>query len=70
MNNKYLEQNIDRLDIPSKAIDLLKENKIIKIKQLCDKTKTNLKDLGLKSVEIDKLVIELQLLGLNIRTNY
>lgn len=70
MSNKYLEQNIDRLDIPSKAIDMLKENKITKIKQLCDKTKTNLKNLGLNSVEIDKLVIELQLLGLNIKTNY
>lgn len=70
MSNKYLEQNIDRLDIPSKAIDLLKEDKIIKIKQLCDKTRTYLKNLGLNSAEIDKLVIELQLLGLNINSNY
>lgn len=70
MNNKYLEQNVDRLDMPTRAIELLKENNIIKIKQLCDKTKTNLKDLGLNSLEIDKLVIELQLLGLNIKTNY
>lgn len=70
MSNKYLEQNIDRLDIPTKAIDLLKKKHIIKIKQLCDKTKTNLKDLGLNSLEVDKLVIELQLLGLNIKTNY
>lgn len=70
MNNKYLEQNIDRLDIPMKVIEILKNNKIVKINQLCDKTKTYLKDLGLNSVEIDKLVIELQLLGLNIKTNY
>lgn len=70
MSNKYLEQNIDRLDIPTKAIDLLKKNNIIKIKQLCDKTKTNLKDFGLNNLEVDKLVIELQLLGLNIKTNY
>ncbi len=70
MSNKYLTQNIDRLDIPTKAIDLLKENGIEKIEQLCDKTKTYLKKLGLNSVEIDKLVIELQLLGLNINSNY
>lgn len=70
MDNKYLEQSIDRLDIPSKIINLLKDNKIVKIKQLCNKTKTNLKDLGLNSIEIEKLMIELQLLGLNIKTNY
>lgn len=70
MDNKYLEQNIDRLDVPTKVIDLLKENKIVKIKQLCDKTKTHLKNIGLNSIEIEKLMIELQLLGLNINTNY
>lgn len=70
MSSKYLKQSIDRLDIPTKAIDLLKKNGIEKIEQLCDKTKTDLKKLGLNSVEINKLEIELQLLGLNINTNY
>lgn len=70
MNNKYLEQNVDRLDLPIRAIDLLKENEIVKIKQLCDKSKTYLKKLGLNSVEIEKVVIELQFLGLNINSNY
>ena len=70
MSSKYLKQSIDRLDIPTKAIDLLKKNGIEKIEQLCDKTKTYLKNLGLNSVEINKLEIELQLLGLNINTNY
>lgn len=70
MSNKYLTQNIDRLDIPTRAIDLLKENGIEKIEQLCDKKRTYLKNLGLNSIEIDKLVIELQLLGLNINSNY
>ena len=70
MNNKYLKQNIDRLDIPIKAIEILKQNKITIIEQLCDKSKTYLKNLGLNSLEIEKLQIELQLLGLNIKTNY
>lgn len=70
MNNKYLKQNIDRLDIPTKVIKLLKQNKITIIEQLCDKTKTYFKNIGLNSVEIEKLMIELQLLGLNIKTNY
>lgn len=70
MSSKYLIQSIDRLDVPTKTIDLLKKNEIEKIAQLCDKTKTYLKNLGLNSIEISKLEIELQLLGLNINSNY
>lgn len=70
MNNKYLKQNIDRLDVPMQAINLLKENGIEEIKQLCNKTKTNLRNIGLNNAEINKLEIELQLLGLDINSNY
>lgn len=70
MSNKYLTQNIDRLDVPTKVIELLKNNGIEKIEQLCDKKRTYLKNLGLNSVEIEKVVIELQFLGLNINSNY
>ena len=34
MSEKYIEQNIDRLDISCKTIDMLKENNIKKISQL------------------------------------
>lgn len=45
MNEKILNENIDRLNISCKTIELLKQNKITKIKQLCNKTKTYLKIL-------------------------
>lgn len=40
MNEKFLNQNIDRLDVPCAVIDKLKENGITVIKQLCSKNKT------------------------------
>lgn len=67
MENKYTNQNIDRLDISCKTIDLLKENKITKISQLTKKSRSNLKEFGLESFEINKIDIELQLLGLSLK---
>ncbi len=67
MSEKYIEQNIDRLDISCKTIDMLKENNIKKISQLVKKSRTNLKELGLDNFEITKIDIELQLLGLGLK---
>lgn len=67
MSEKYIEQNIDRLDIFCKTIDMLKENNIKKISQLVKKSRTNLKELGLDNFEITKIDIELQLLGLGLK---
>lgn len=67
MSENYLKQNIDILNLSHKTIDLLKENKISKLKQLTMKTKTNLKELGLDNYEINKINIELQLLGLGLK---
>ncbi len=66
-SSKYLEQNIDRLDIEVKVLDVLKENKIKKIKELCKLSKTDLKEMDIKQREADKIQIELQLLGLDLR---
>lgn len=63
---KLQNQNIDRLDIACATIETLKENKITKIGQLCNKTRTNLKDINLTSNEINKIDMELQLIGLNL----
>lgn len=67
MENKYVSQNIDRLDISCNTIDLLKSKQILKISQLINKTRTNLKEIGLESYEINKIDIELQLLGLSLK---
>lgn len=70
MNDKILKQNIDRLDISCEILELLKEEKIITIEQLCNKTKTNLKEFGLKQEQIKDIEKGLQLEGFNLKNNY
>ena len=65
--NKFLKQSIERIDIDVRIIDLLKENGIITIKDICSKSKTDLKNLTLSFQEINKIQVELQLLGLNLK---
>lgn len=64
---KILKQSIDRIDINVNILNLLKENGIITISDLCSKSKTDLKNITLSIQEINKIQIELQLLGLNLK---
>lgn len=70
MDEKLLNENIDRLNISCKTIELLKNKEIILLKDLCTKTKTNLKNLGISTQEINKIEVELQLIGLNLKSKY
>ena len=70
MKEKILNENVERLNISCKLIELLKQNKITKISQLCNKTKTNLRNINLTNAEIAQIEIELQLLGLDLKKNY
>lgn len=70
MKEKILNENVERLNISCKLIKLLKQNKITKISQLCNKTKTNLRNINLTNAEIAQIEIELQLLGLDLKNNY
>jgi len=65
--NKVLKQSIERIDIDVRIIDLLKKNGIKTIKDICSKSKTDLKKLTLSFQEINKIQVELQLLGLNLK---
>lgn len=65
--NKILKQSIERIDIDVRIIELLKENGIMTIKDICSKSKTDLKELTLSFQEINKIQVELQLLGLNLK---
>lgn len=67
MENKYIKQNIERLDIPMSEIDILDQNNITRLGNLCDYTKTDLKSFNLNQNNINKIQIELQLLGLNLK---
>ena len=52
------------------ANQVLEENKITYFKQLCGKTKTQLKNIGLSYKEICDIEIKLQLEGLDLKNNY
>lgn len=67
MNDKILKQSIDRLNIDVRIIEFLKENGILTIKDLTNKTKTDLKNITLSLQEIHKIQVELQLLGYNLK---
>lgn len=64
---KIKEQRIQRLDISEHTIEILNANNVTIIGELCRKSKTDLKKINLVQNEIDKIEIELQLLGLNLR---
>ncbi len=69
MDEKISKQSIYRLDISDDAINILNENKIKTIGQLCKKTKKDLKNYDLLQNDIKKIEIELQLIGLDLRDN-
>lgn len=66
-NNKYFYQFVDRLDVNQKAIDKLKENEITTLGTLSNYKKSQLKEIGLLQNEINKIEVELELLGLTLK---
>ena len=65
MEQKISNQRIDRLDINDNILNVLKENEITTLGNLCSKSKTDLKNIGLLPNESNKVEVELQLMGLN-----
>ena len=67
MEDKIKKQSIDRLNISVSIIERLKQSNIIKIEDLCKKSKKELKKLSFLQNEINEINIELQLLGLALK---
>ena len=67
MEDKIKKQSIDRLNISVAILEGLKQNNIIKIEDLCKRSKKELKKLGFLQNEINEINIELQLLGLALK---
>ena len=65
-----LEENIEKLNLKKDIEEILKENNILKIKQLVNKTKTNLKTIGLLGYQISEIEITLQLVGYDLKGNH
>ncbi len=67
---KILDEDIEILNLDEDTVKILKQNKIIKVKQLANKTKTRLKDIGLLGYQISEIEVKLQLEGLDLKGNY
>lgn len=70
MEDKMKKQNVQRLDISDNAINLLNDNKISTLGQLCRKSKADLKSLGLLQDEANKVEVELERIGLNLKNSF
>ena len=69
METKYEKQFIDRFTfIKEEKLTQMKNNNIKTLGQLSKHTRTDLKNLGFESPEINKIDIELQLLGLGLKS--
>ena len=65
-----LESGIEKLQLNEEIDKILKKNKITKIKQLTNKTKMQLKEIGLLGYQISEIEIKLQLVGLDFKSRY
>ena len=69
MYEPITKRSIEELQISEKAIEKLKKNNIKNISQLCKKTKTELKEIGIVTKDIRDIEISLQLVGLDLKSN-
>ena len=68
MQEKYTKESIDRfLFIKENMLNVLKDDNVKTLGQLSNKTRTDLKNYGFEHYEINKIDIELQLLGLGLK---
>ena len=67
LKNENLKRSIDTIDMPKPIINLMKENNILFLEDLCNKTKTDLKKINLSFYEINQIDVKLQLMGLCLK---
>ena len=68
MEEKYTKQSIDRfLFIKENMLNVIKDDNVKTLGQLSNKTRTDLKNYGFEHYDINKIDIELQLLGLALK---
>lgn len=67
--DKLLKQNIERIEIKDEVLNILKDNNIILLNDLCNKKKKDLKALGIEYSVINDMELQLQLLGLRFKNS-
>ena len=68
--SEVLEKNIDILKLNNETVTILKKHRITKIESLANKSKTDLKKLGLMGYQISEIELKLQLESLDLNGNY
>ena len=70
MEEKYRKQSVDRfLFINEEMLTKLKKDNVKTLGQLSNKTRSDLKKYGFEHYEINKIDVELQLLGLCLKNS-
>ncbi|MCI9038480.1 MAG: hypothetical protein HFJ29_01135 [Clostridia bacterium] len=69
MSKSIGEQSVEKLLISNKAIEKLKKNEIINISQLCEKSKVELKKIGIGLRDVRDIKMSLQLAGLDLKND-
>lgn len=64
--NKYVDNDIKKLNLNDTILFKLKEHGIIRIGELWNLNRTNLKDMDFSNEEINLIRIGLQLIGLDL----
>ena len=67
---KILEENVSSLKIDKKIKQILVDNEIDTVYDLCNRSRLNLSDMGLTNNQINETIISLQLNGLDLRKNH
>ena len=70
MNEKLKNQDIQKLSaLPEQVLNILQDNNISTIGELCGKRTTELKSIGIENKTVNKINTELQLLGLGLKNS-
>ncbi|MBQ6992040.1 MAG: hypothetical protein IJN50_03920 [Clostridia bacterium] len=65
-----LYKDVATLKINSKLANQLKQNNINNIYELCHYSRMELGKLGIPNTDINNIMVQLQLLGLNLKSNH
>lgn len=67
IEEKLAKQSINRLNISDNVTGILRANSINTLENLCEKSKSYLKSIDINQSDINKINIELQLMGLGLK---
>lgn len=65
-----LYKDVTTLKINSKIANQLKQNNINNIYELCHYSRMELGELGITNTDINNIMVQLQLMGLNLKSNH